>query len=257
MGGEGPRMPRRSMIRIDELLPPGFPQGDLKDALFSLGALYRRIDEATAQFAAQSGLACPPGCGRCCESFVPDMLPLEATWMAATLIRDRPLEARALAEEGFPLSAMQSGRCPFYVPEGPYHCGIYEGRSLVCRLFGFSAARGKEGLPSFALCRHMPDKEDATGRSWMGEALVSQFGATPPLMSDFALQLLALSPFESHERQLLFEALPRALRRIQLLRRLWEGALEEGGRGEAPMAVASPPQGPPTLDECEEFQLLS
>ncbi|HUX37323.1 MAG TPA: YkgJ family cysteine cluster protein [Rectinemataceae bacterium] len=212
------------MMRIDEL-PLGLPPGELNDALSTLGGLYDRVGEATANFAASAGLACPPGCGRCCESFVPDMLPLEAAWMAATLLRDRPLEARALAEEGFPLSASRAGPCPFYIRDSPFHCGLYEGRPLICRLFGFSASYGREGLPSFSLCRHMPGKEGSTSRSWKGEGLASELGSRPALMSDFALQLVAIRPLEGHERHLLFDALPQALRRIYFLLQLREGTL--------------------------------
>ena len=187
------------------------------DALSGLGRIYDRAEERMAAFAAKSRIACPAGCGRCCEPFVPDMLPLEAAWMASWLIHHEPSRAWELATAGFSLEERGSGRCPFYAVAGSYHCGIYGGRALVCRLFGFSGGRAKDGQETFALCKHMLGLAGSERRSWKGAELTRDLRAAPPLMSDFAAELVAIRPSESRERRLIIDALPDALKRVYFL----------------------------------------
>ncbi|HUX42867.1 MAG TPA: YkgJ family cysteine cluster protein [Rectinemataceae bacterium] len=205
------------MAAIDEVLIEGLPFGSLFDGLSSLGMIYDDAAKVMDAFAAESGLACPSGCGRCCESFIPDVLPIEAAWTAAWLIRHEPARAKHLAISGFSTDAQFPGRCPFFVAEGNFHCGIYGGRPLICRLFGFSSVLSKDGESTFTLCRHMPELPDKPGRSWKGSKLQSAFGGKVPLMSDFATRIVAIRPSESHERRMLTQALPEALRRIYFL----------------------------------------
>ena len=121
---------------IPSILPPSL----LAERLESLAYLYKRADSAVAAFVAASGVSCPFGCGSCCEGFVPDILPVEAAYLAAYLAasdRPRAYEAAAgrLGARSYP-----DGRqgCPLYRTDTPYHCGVYEARPLICRMFAFS-----------------------------------------------------------------------------------------------------------------------
>jgi len=203
------------------------------DALSALAGVYAGADTAMSAFGSASGVACPSGCGRCCESFVPDMLPLEAEWMAIWLIRNDPSRAEGLAKSGFSAAERSALSCPFFHSPGLSHCGIYEGRALVCRLFGFAATRSRNGEPIFAFCRHMPVPRGVSKRSWKGEEIGTGLGAEPPLMSDLAAQLLAIRPEEGRERRSLVEALPAALQRIYLIAGLRSQAFAVADRRDA------------------------
>lgn len=216
------------MKNLHDILPPGLPFGDLMDALSGAHRVYERAELAMADFRDSSGVACPAGCGACCETFVPDVLPLEAAYLAAYLAREAP--ERALALEGFSEAEGAAPRCPFYRFDHAAHCSVYGGHPLICRLFGFSGVRAKDGTPGFALCRRMDRLPDRAARAWKGEAVARELGAVPPLMSDLAAELQAVRPHEASERRLLTDALPEALRKVLFLAGL--GANDPGDEPE-------------------------
>ncbi|MBN1243357.1 MAG: YkgJ family cysteine cluster protein [Spirochaetales bacterium] len=204
------------MKQVHEILPPGLPFGDLMDALSGVHRVYERAALEMAAFRDSSGVACPDGCGSCCESFIPDLTSLEAGYLAAFLSRAAPARALELALDGFSEAERDEPHCPFYRSDAA-HCSVYEGRPLICRLFGYSGVRAKDGSSSFALCRRMDALPGRTARSWKGEDLGRELGAVPPLMSDLASELQAVRPNESPERRLLTDALPEALRKVLFL----------------------------------------
>ena len=205
-----------SMV-ISDIIPPSL----LRDRLQSLAELYHRADEAVATFCEGSGLACPHGCGTCCEGFVPDVMPLEAAAVAVFLADKDKAAAWSLAGSG------RGQSCPLYAADTPWHCSVYEARPLVCRLFAFSAVRDKRGQSSFALCRLMPAAADtaapgrgvpfAAARSACGPSIIETFGAQPPLMADYGSEILALDPHSNGDRAPLPEALADALSQVLFL----------------------------------------
>lgn len=210
---------------LHTILPEGLRFGVLFDRLTSVHSIYTRAEEALASFRARNGLSCPAGCGTCCEGFIPDVLPLEASYLAAWLVRNRPERAREMAESDAVLPT--GSGCPLYDPNKPEaHCTVYPGRPLICRLFAFSGVRAKGGQASFALCRGMPDLPSprSGARTWEGPELETLFGP-PPLMSDFGAELEGIVPGDGSRRAPLTEALPPAIRQIVFLSEL-------GGRGD-------------------------
>jgi Fe-S-cluster containining protein len=216
---------------ISSIIPPSL----LRDRLVSLAELYRRADEEVAAFCAGSGLACPHGCGTCCESFVPDVMPLEAAAVAVFLADKDKTAAWSMAGSGRGQSSPEEGSssakkgesCPLYAADTPWHCTVYEARPLVCRLFAFSAVRDKRGLSSFSLCRLMPP---AAGTAVQGQevpftavrfacgpAIMETFRAEPPVMADFGNEILALDPHSNGDRAPLPEALADALSQVLFL----------------------------------------
>lgn len=192
---------------ISDIIPPSL----LCDRLEALAELYHRADEAVSAFCAGSGLACPHGCGTCCEGFVPDVMPLEAAAVAVFLADKDKAAAWSLAGSG------RGQSCPLYVADTPWHCSVYEARPLVCRLFAFSAVRDKRGQSSFALCRLMPTAPGLEARSASGSSIVETFHAEPPLMADFGNEILALDPHSNGDRAPLPEALADALSQVLFL----------------------------------------
>lgn len=114
--------------------------------------VFAAIDAGTQRLASESGLACPPRCGRCCitpevSASVAEMIP-----MAEEILR-RGESARWRA-----LLAQHAGsaRCVAFRPdpgEGTHgRCELYEWRPSVCRAFGFAARRDKHGEPELIDC---------------------------------------------------------------------------------------------------------
>ncbi len=202
---------------LDTILPEGLRFGVLFDRLITVHSLYIRAEEALASFRARNGLSCPAGCGTCCEGFLPDVLPLEASYLAAWLARNRPERALEIAESG--RLPERSRGCPLYDPDKPdAHCTVYPGRPLICRLFAFSGIRTKNGRPSYSLCREMPHLPPprSGARTWDGPDLEALFGP-PPLMSDFGAELEGIAPGDGGRRAPLTAALPPALRQVLFL----------------------------------------
>jgi len=217
-----PQDNNQSIMQLPDTIHPAFARTSFAPALERLHGIYARIErgqaESLAAIAARGpALACPEGCGSCCEPFIPDVLPVEARYLAAWLLRERPLLAERIARWPEGLGAVPP--CPFYDAVRPGgHCTVYPARPLICRLFGFSALRDREGRESFALCKRMPSRPG--GRSWSGSRLEEELGASLPDMADFSASVVTLVPDEAGERALLTEALPQAVRRLALAMRL-------------------------------------
>lgn len=200
--------------------------------ILTLDFIFRKISEAQRSFvdtAALRGitLACPPGCGSCCHGFMPDVLPVEAEYIAYYMLRSSSNSATsssasspspALSAPETWLSLKQPDNpspCPFHDPSSPgANCRVYPARPLICRLFGYASTRAKSGETTFRLCRHMPTPAGLPGRTLSARELEIDIGAAPPLMSDFAMELLAIDPSSASERKPLSEAMPPALARV-------------------------------------------
>jgi uncharacterized protein len=205
-------------------LPPTPKGSALEASVSAVGAIYARIDRdqgALAAAAAERGrpLRCPPGCGSCCEPFVPDILPAEAAYAAAWIIDRDPGLAREIASWGE--DPPEAPPCPFLrsTEEGK-RCGIYPARFLICRLFGASGSRDKQGRAAFRPCVHMPfagyPPRGGERPALTGAALQSSFGSELPVMGDYGAALVALSPSDSGERHGMLKALPSAIVRVAL-----------------------------------------
>lgn len=190
--------------------------------LAELEQLYAEISLAQNAFldsARSSGilLSCPQGCGSCCHRFIPDLMPLEAEYIAFHVLK----EGIALQHD--------APFCPFHDPSGTEgQCRIYAARPLICRFFGFSAVRDRYGRPSFRLCRHMPSPAGLASRMLDASLLIDSFGTVPPVMSDYALKVAAIDPGRAGTRGLLTDQLPAALERIGTLLRFCELSTEPG-----------------------------
>jgi Predicted Fe-S-cluster oxidoreductase len=217
----------------------------LDRSIETVGEVYARIEAEQRAFlasaaAAGAPLRCPSGCGACCEPFVPDITSAEAAYAAAWIIEHDAELARTIA--AWHNDEPETPPCPFYRKDNlAAHCSIYPARFLICRLFYASAVRDKEGRASFRPCAHMPldafPKRGEDRPSLAGEELARIFGAEPPVMADYAAQIVALLPSESSERLTVAEALPRAIARVGLALSLAQRAED----GDDPLAPAPAP----------------
>ncbi len=184
------------------------------EVLINIEESYERISFEQGIWYEKTQFLCPDGCGKCCKNFEPDIFSAEALYMAAWLLENQRETALQIAEERFPFDN-GSKTCPLFNPDSDYHCSIYGGRPFICRLFGASSFRSKNGekiwrpckfYPSEKLAEHNPPIEK---RQHTQEETAGILGAVPPLMND-----LIESSFSSEETKLIREVLPGTIRHL-------------------------------------------
>jgi len=197
----------------------------VQELIDGLDGVYSEIDRAQKDWKAASPFQCPDGCGCCCVGFEPDLLEQEALYLAAWMLHHQKERALALLEGRFeyPRPDFSGPGCILFDPASPYHCTVYGGRGLICRLFGYSGDRGKDGRPRWKPCRFIPSavpgEIGTLYRQYDEEELRGIFGAIPPIMADITAQAISLSPDATGDRLPLREALPQAIAKILMLQR--------------------------------------
>jgi len=194
------------------------------DIIREMEKVYQDIEKKQAAWKKAGNVVCPDGCGQCCVNFEPDVLESEALYLAAWLLEHDEQKADAIAEERFiPLRANTDTGCFLFDYDSPWHCTVYEGRCLICRLFGYSGDRGKDGKKRWKPCRFYPAEQlDAhvpplTHRQYTEGEMQDLFGCVPPAMSDCMEQALSLTPESSEDTHPLRQALPAAIRKLKLI----------------------------------------
>ncbi len=119
--------------------------------------LYISIDNRMRHFAAEYGIKCPAGCGKCCEKYEPEISQSEAVFAAAWIIKNNPSLSSL-----FP-AIPERKNCIFYNRDNPEHCMIYEARPLLCRAFAFSGLQDKHGKRRYKSCTFMEEKKELAG----------------------------------------------------------------------------------------------
>lgn len=136
---------------------PNLSGTSLGTRLETLTSVYEKIARAQNAFLTSASehhapVACPSGCGLCCASFTPDILPIEAELLAFFLLTEKPELAEKV--KSLDLAAQSSEICPFWYPSKPgENCMVYPARPLICRLFGFSSVRTKQQEQQYSLCK--------------------------------------------------------------------------------------------------------
>ncbi|MCD1655439.1 YkgJ family cysteine cluster protein [Treponema zuelzerae] len=206
-----------------------------------LDAVYAEIDSQQREWKKVSPFSCADGCGQCCVDFEPDVLESEALYLAVWMLHHQRERAFSILEDAFrsPRSDPERG-CMFFDPATPYHCTVYGGRNLICRLFGYTGDRGKDGLARWKPCKFLPlearDGGASLRKQYSAAELLERFGAVPPQMTDISGRVVALSPESPDFRRPLREALPEALRKIVMVLRFLESPPEPNPEAPQPRA---------------------
>ncbi|MFA6507863.1 MAG: YkgJ family cysteine cluster protein [Treponemataceae bacterium] len=198
---------------IRDILPRGIEATSLGGPLSGLHRIYERIEESQSKWVASTPFRCPSGCGSCCDDFEPGLLEIEALYLAAWLLRTHRDRVPAIMA-GFTHEQTERKGCVLASPLGEYHCTVYGGRPLVCRLFAYSGDRAKDGSARFRLCSRMTTE---LPRQFDEMALLGHFGLLPPIMADLAGEADSLLPDQGGERTPLRLVLPRAVAKIRHL----------------------------------------
>ena len=190
------------------------------ETLIQIEAAYERIANEQKLWYDAANFYCPEGCGHCCEGFEPDLMEGEALYMAAWLLENQNDLALQLAgqntEAGFPFDNGPK-TCCFFNPASPYHCSIYNGRPFICRLFGASSFRSRDGDKTWRPCKFYPEdllafhKPPLAKRQYSEAETLEVLGAVPPLMNDLTEEVAAAS---SGETSLVHDILPDTIRHL-------------------------------------------
>ncbi len=163
--------------------------------------IYSILEEKERKFLSLFSVSCPKCCGECCCHYVPYLSETEANVAAFLLIKEeREEEALALLNNG----DINSPICPLYIEDREKHCFFYEGRSMVCRLFGGSVSLDKNGNPSYRDCK------------WKENKVVLD----PTLLEEDKDSIAIMSNFGEYiepEGDPIYISLPRAINQIKLL----------------------------------------
>ena len=151
--------------------------------------VYLKLDREIAKMQSESGMHCLSGCGECCKKPDIEASPLEFLPLALQLYDEG--KAESFLEE---LKANTSSTCHVfrpYVTNFGGLCNEYPNRGLICRLFGFTARRDKEGKPELVTCKlikteQMENYERAISNMKSGKKI--------PVMSEFYTRLSSIDP---------------------------------------------------------------
>ena len=177
--------------------------------------VYRRLDLHLRTFQSFAGLRCTPGCGECCLSDSVEATILELFPAARRVEQEGDLE-RTLEILRFKAA---SDRCLFYSPEerelpngadrSSGHCGMYDCRPLMCRLFGFAACLDREGRRQLVTCRKVRERmPEETRKAREG---VSAGSIPAPVMSNYSMEIFSIDPSLGVRLYPINEALAQAL----------------------------------------------
>lgn len=184
--------------------------------LCDIEEFYRNVDSHLEAFDSDMGIHCICTAGTCCKHFIPDLTPLEAEYLAYIVLksnREEEICSRLASYDP------QSGICPLYNKDGSFHCSLYQGRGLLCRLFGAACFVDKNGKGIFHACKWNDDRKDISEESLEGKTL--------PIMGDYGRELMALDGNE-HETELIHIALPKAIAKIEFIISLLEQEAPQG-----------------------------
>jgi uncharacterized protein len=151
--------------------------------------LYASLDKQIAEAQAASGLYCLSGCGECCKKPDIEATALEFLPLALYYFDQGQAETMHAA-----LKQSPSGICHLFRPNVTAFgglCSQYPHRGLICRLFGYSARRNKEGKPELLTCKLLKENSSQEVASMQGRMLSAK---GIPMMSDYYSRLIQIDP---------------------------------------------------------------
>lgn len=161
----------------------------IKQKVLAVEKLFKRLDNDISEFRKESGIYCFSGCGKCCnkpdiEASPLEFLPLAFHWFSHG-------KADEMLQQ---LEKNQSLNCMIYKPlsvDDPNHghCGEYQYRGLICRLFGYGAGKDKYGQLRIVTCKLIKEQQVENYEKAV-EILKSK--STVPVFTDYYQKLMQI-----------------------------------------------------------------
>ncbi|MDQ3536000.1 MAG: YkgJ family cysteine cluster protein [Bacteroidota bacterium] len=185
----------------------------IKDKVHQIESVFEALDQEISRFQQETGLGCISGCGACCKK--PDI--------EATVLEFLPL-AYHLFKTGKDIDVLEklekinnAPPCTFFSTLLPSYqsglCTIYLHRGLICRLFGFSATKDKEGRPVLATCKII--KTELSEKYKTAVQSIEE-GGFVPIMNQYYMKLLAIDLDLGNRFYPINEAIRIAIEKVSL-----------------------------------------
>jgi len=173
--------------------------------------LYRQVDMETRKFGKIAGIHCPSLCGCCCVTAKVETTPLEMLPLAVHLWSRQKGDLWLSTIN----TAGGNRQCVFFKPHisdsKKGRCGVYSLRPLICRLFGFSLSKRKNGSSVYSGCKIM--KKEFSKKIQNVQKLLEK---NPYLlkMTDFSIRLFGIGSTADRELMPINKAAMIALEKI-------------------------------------------
>lgn len=159
----------------------------LPEKVNAVKKVYASLDKEIAAVQKSSGLHCLQGCGECCKKADIEATPLEFLPLALQLFDEGRAE-KALDE----IAAKDDPLCYVFRPHITNFgglCNEYPNRGLICRLFGFTARRNKEGDPELVTCKFIKQEQ---AEAFDQLVVDMKAGKKIPVMSDYYSRMASI-----------------------------------------------------------------
>jgi len=169
--------------------------------------VFAALDGEIRSFQNTSQIRCLEGCGKCC--FKPDIeaTPLEFLPLAFDLFLTKRID-----EVYADLNSGEKPYCHLFAPKplslDKGSCSQYTHRGLICRLFGYSAMKGKSGERKYITCRNI--KETQGDKVEAAQQAIND-GGEISMMSDFYFRIRSIDPDMGTNRYPINEAMKKAI----------------------------------------------
>lgn len=138
---------------------------EIKEEIEIIDKIYSSLENKQIVFCDTFCIHCKDGCGKCCEHFTPEISYLESLFLAYGLIienKDKEVYDKLKESDDSIIS------CPLYdINNLKHHCTVYKYRPLICRLFGASASKDKNGKPVFRKCKWNDNGKDVSSEEFL------------------------------------------------------------------------------------------
>ncbi|MBD8491059.1 YkgJ family cysteine cluster protein [Echinicola sp. CAU 1574] len=132
---------------------------NLKEKSLKVNEIFNDLDMEVQDYLAQSQLTCLSGCGKCCANPKVPATVLEFLPLAFDLYQKGQAEALLDQLE----TATEDSYCvvlKLLSADGAAgHCTQYNHRGLICRLFGNSSRRNREGKKELITCKNIKEQK--------------------------------------------------------------------------------------------------
>lgn len=159
----------------------------LPEKVNAVKRVYKRLDKEILNLQKDSGIHCLSGCGECCKKNDIEATPIEFLPLALQLYDEG--RAESVLQE---INANNSSICHVFRPHVTHFgglCNEYPNRGLICRLFGFTARRNKEGNNELVTCRFIKEQQAEEYEQLVAEI---KAGKKVPVMSDYYSRIAAI-----------------------------------------------------------------
>lgn len=200
------------------------------EILRKLDEVYEKIEKEQVAWKEAGGPRCIDGCGCCCHNFEPHIYESEALYLASFIIMNKSEIVESLVDgsyippDGLEPDGTLPKTCIFFKEDTPYHCTVYQGRCLICRLFGYSGDFDKNHQVRFTACKFYPreklQEQGLEHRQYTQKEILDKFGTLPGTMADIMQQAISITPDDSGETEPIRTAVPKALRKLLWLMQL-------------------------------------